>query len=234
MPVSDPHFPRAVDGAGLASRRAATTRLGEQLRELNHVMVATEVPTEVLDEATRTLRALTETLGAQARGLHETPSVDDLAAGIRMFNAGSGPANPIAPPVVAENVDGHVVGRATLGLAHEGHVTLAHGGVLAVLLDDVLGRTVISHVRTPAMTGGLELRYRRPVPLHAPLVITGEVLGVQGRRVTVRGTICTEAEPDVVLTEADGLFIQLREDQVAAMFGSRSGAGTDVAQASDA
>lgn len=226
----DAHEP---DDGDVATRRTAITRLGEQLRELTHVMVATEMPTDVLDEATETLRALTETLGAKTRGLHEVPSVDDFAAGIRMFNAGSGPANPTAPPVVATLVDGRVTGRATVGLAHEGHFTLAHGGILAVLLDDVLGRTVIAHATAPAMTAGLELRYRRPVPLHTPLVITGELVGIEGRRVRVRGTICTEAEPDVVLTEADGLFVQLREEQMVAMFGSTTGAGAGVAQASE-
>lgn len=229
--MNDPYPPAGTGpGVDVASRRDAVTRLGTALRALNHAMVVTEVGEDVLDRATETVRALTEALGADARSAHEPSSVDDLAAGIRMFNASSGPANPIAPPVVATHADGRVVGRATLGPAHEGHVTYGHGGVLATVLDDVLGRTVTEHATSPAVTSRLVVRYRRPVPLCTPLVIAGELVGVEDRRVTVRATVCAQAEPDVVLAEAEAWFVQLREDQVTAMFGSPAGAGAFVAR----
>ena len=53
-------------------------------------------------------------------------------------------------------------------------------------------------------------------------MIRGELVGVQGRRITVRATVRAEAEPDVVLTEGEAQFVLLREDQMTSMFGSRA------------
>jgi acyl-coenzyme A thioesterase PaaI-like protein len=114
--------------------------------------------------------------------------------------------------------DGGVVGTCTLGLAFEGPPTFAHGGISAMLLDQLLGYATSAAGR-PGMTVKLETRYRAPVPLQTPLRLTAQVNEVNGRRVTAQGTIATAAEPDKVLVEASGMFVGLSAEQAARMFG---------------
>lgn len=75
-----------------------------------------------------------------------------------------------------------VHGAFTVGEHHQGAPGLAHGGVLATALDEVLG-SLNWLLGTPAVTGRLETSFRRPVPVGSILEIDATVLGVHGRRV---------------------------------------------------
>jgi hypothetical protein len=127
------------------------------------------------------------------------PSVDDLLGGVRMYNPVTGGGSALAPPLHIEVVAGMAIGRCTLGLAFEGPPMFAHGGVSAMLLDQMLGHAV-SVSGNPGMTVRLDTVYRAPVPLLTPLRLTAEVRDVDGRRVTAAGAITTEAEPGPVLS----------------------------------
>jgi hypothetical protein len=119
----------------------------------------------------------------------------------------------------------------TLGHAYEGPPMYGHGGVSAMLIDQLLGHAAAA-AGHPGVTTELSVRYRRPVPLDVPLRIWGRVAGVEGRRVTVVGGITTAAEPDISLVEAEGRFARLRPDQARRLFGrlaSPDAANPDVA-----
>ncbi len=68
------------------------------------------------------------------------------------------------------------------------------------------------------MTVDLDLRYRRPVPLHTPLRLTGRVAGLDGRRTTVVGTIAIDAVPDAALVEATAIFVSPSPEVAARYF----------------
>jgi acyl-coenzyme A thioesterase PaaI-like protein len=204
----------------LDRRRAAMTALGEQVRELGLAVVATEVPEDRLVEAARVLREVTALLGDSVRGSDEpAASVDDLARGVRLFNPVSGPASPIAPPLRVEEGPGGLVGGARLDLVHEGHPGYAHGGIVAALLDDILGQVASRHA-SPVVTSRLTIRYRKPVPLRVPLLVTGAVAATDGARMTLRGVVSTRSEAEVVLAEAEGWFVHLSPAQITGLFGS--------------
>ena len=216
--------PAAADEA-LRDRRAAITGLGDALRDLVQVAAATEVPADVLRAVTAQVRAAAAPLSERIRTRAERPGADDLLGGFRMYNPVTGSGSPLAPPVHAELDAGTVVGRCTLGLAYEGPPSYAHGGVSAMLLDQLLGYAASAAGR-PGMTVALDMRYRAPVPLQTELRITAAVSEVSERRVTVLGTITTAAEPGVTLVEATGTFVVLRAEQAARLFG---GAGPGAA-----
>jgi hypothetical protein len=118
---------------------------------------------------------------------------------------------------VEMNADG-AEGWCTLGQAYEGPPMWGHGGVSAMLIDQLLGHAAAASGH-PGVTTDLSVRYRRPVPLDVPLRIWGRVTATQGRRISVTGGITTAAEPDVPLVVAEGRFARLRPDQASRMFG---------------
>jgi hypothetical protein len=215
----------------LADRRAAVAELGAELRALADLITRTEVGADVLRDSARRLREIAPALRERTRGLAEPASVDNLMGGVRMFNPVIGAGNPIAPPLRVEYGADGVVGWCTLGHAYEGPPMYGHGGVSAMLIDQLLGHAAAASGH-PGVTTDLSVRYRRPVPLDVPLRVWGRVTGTQGRRVSALGGITTAAEPDVALVEADARFARLRPDQARRMFGrlaSPDAANPDVA-----
>lgn len=212
-------------------RRAAVAELGARLRELADLATSTEADVSVLRETARRLRELAPALRERTRSICDPASVDDLTGGVRMFNPVTGEGNPIAPPMRIESRDRGAEGRCTLGHAHEGPPTYVHGGVSAMLLDQVLGHAAAASGH-PGVTADLSVRYRRPVPLGVPLRVWGQVTEAEGRRTVVTGGISTVEEPDVQLVEADGRFVTLRPDQARRLF-ARSAAVRDPGIAHD-
>jgi hypothetical protein len=216
------------DAAGnpgdMAERRAAVAELGAEVRALVDAVVSTEVDPAELRACAERVRALTAALRRRRRTRGTLASVDDLPAGIRMFNPVSGVGNPYAPPMQMERDGGVAEGGCTLGLGYEGPPTYGHGGVSAMLLDQILGGAVASGGR-PGMTTMLALRYRRPVPLHTPLRVRGEVTEVDGRRTRARGTLVTGGDPDRVLVAAEAEFISINGEQAIRLFGDAARQG---------
>jgi Thioesterase superfamily len=223
-------------GAGqdeeLRERRAAIAELGEALRELVEQASATEVPTEILRQVAAEVSVAVAQLGRQIRARADLPAADDLLGGYRMYNPVTGSGSGLAAPLHVEVTGNGVVGSCTLGLAFEGPPTFAHGGVSAMLLDQLLGYAT-SAAGHPGMTVQLEIRYRAPVPLQTPLRLTAGVTQVDGRRVKARGVIATAAAADEVLVEASGTFIGLRAEQADRLFGGVRPDATDPLVAHD-
>ncbi|MFI5889657.1 PaaI family thioesterase [Actinoplanes sp. NPDC051513] len=201
-----------------ALRRTAITELGDALRVLVEHATTTEAPADDLLRAAAEIREAAALLGERVRGRSTLASADDLLDGVRMYNPVIGAGSALAPPLRIELVDGTAIGRCTLGMAYEGPPRFAHGGVSAMLLDQILGHAVVAS-GNPGMTVRLDTTYRAPVPLLTPLRLTAEVLDVDGRRVTATGTIATEAEPGTVLVSATGMFVGLRAEQTRRLFG---------------
>ena len=131
---------RAVEVTGeLLDRRAAVAELGAELRALADLVTRTEASAGVLRDSARRLREIAPALRERLRTPAEPASVDDLMGGVRMFNPVIGAGNPIAPPMRVEmGVDG-AEGWCTLGQAYEGPPLWGHGGVSAMLIDQLLG-----------------------------------------------------------------------------------------------
>ena len=81
---------------------------------------------------------------------------------------------------------------------YQGAPGVLHGGLQATLLDEVMGTTAhtayVEHVSASLVTVDFSLRYRRPVPVEAPLVIFGELQRVAGRIENALGEVLTVAE----------------------------------------
>ncbi|MGY1705443.1 PaaI family thioesterase [Geodermatophilus sp. SYSU D00697] len=177
--------------------------LGAALRDLVDAAVRTEVPSDELAAVAAAARELTARLRSQSRGLHDVAGVDDPDAGERWYSPVYGPGSPVAPPLeAADTPDGRATGRVTVGKAHEGPPGLVHGGVVATLLDHVLARAVRAAGRG-GLTATLTVRYRRPVPLGVPLLLSAEAGEPSGRRTPAAARLVAADDPDTVLADAE-------------------------------
>ena len=67
---------------------------------------------------------------------------------------------------------GRASGKFVLGSRYSGGAGFVHGGVIAVLLDEVMGKiSKLSEER--AVTAELNIEYRKPVPTEAEIVVSG-------------------------------------------------------------
>lgn len=213
----------AAEDDELADRRAAVGELGGQLRALNEAAVRTEVSPAVLRQVADDVARLTDTLDQRQREPSKPSSVDDLRDGVRMYNPVIGTGHPTAPPVHYELHGTRVEASCTLGITHEGPPTSGHGGISALLLDQMLGHATAA-VGNIGVTTRMTVRYRKAVPLGVPLRIWAEAVEVDGQRTTTKGAIATAAEPDVTLVEAEGHFLSLSEEQTRRMLPELFGA----------
>src|SRR5438093_13353127 len=92
-----------------------------------------------------------------------------------------------------EEDDGHkvLVGLFWPGPGHQGADGFLHGGMAATVLDETMAGVSYALDRVRTVTGTLNLRYRRPVPLSAaPLRVEAWREFGQGRRAhKIRGRI---------------------------------------------
>ncbi|MFD1503374.1 PaaI family thioesterase, partial [Streptosporangium lutulentum] len=189
-------------------RPSALDLLTQQVRDLVDAVVLTGVPQDELVEITAELAALTDRLRALRRTSRHPLAFDPEGVPRHAGNAVTGSANPYALPLVSRvTSDGTIRAELSFRQIHEGPPTSVHGGVSAMVLDQVLGQAV-AVAGGAGMTGTLTLRYVRRVPYGEPLVATAEYLRTEGRKSWAEGRI---ALPDgTPLVEATGLFITPR------------------------
>jgi acyl-coenzyme A thioesterase PaaI-like protein len=73
---------------------------------------------------------------------------------------------------------------------YQGYPGIAHGGIVAAILDEVVGRvSMIGDHLHFMMTATMELKYRQPVPLNTPLKIVGRLLKDRGRVAKAEGVV---------------------------------------------
>ncbi|WP_028644604.1 PaaI family thioesterase [Nocardioides sp. URHA0020] len=111
--------------------------------------------------------------------------------------------NAIAPPL---HIERESTGRAWssfhLGAAYEGPPGLVHGGVSALVLDQMLGEATGAGGK-PGMTASLTLTYRRATAL-GDLRAEAWIERTEGIKTWARGHL---SDADGVTVEAEGLFI---------------------------
>ncbi|HUF54643.1 MAG TPA: PaaI family thioesterase [Dehalococcoidia bacterium] len=103
-----------------------------------------------------------------------------------------------------------VTGRFTPRKSHQGFPGVAHGGIAAAVLDEAMGWAMYA-ANAWAMTARMEIRYRRPLSLDEPVIVTARVTRDRGRRLEAEAQIATE--DGEVLAQADALFLRLPEER---------------------
>ncbi len=96
----------------------------------------------------------------------------------------------------------------------QGFPGIAHGGVLASVLDEAATRTILgaNGSRRIVVTAALELRYRKPVPLNTPLKVIGEVTDDKGEIIHASSRI--EDESGQILATAKAVLMEAPSDLI--------------------
>lgn len=103
---------------------------------------------------------------------------------------------------------GHVVAEYTVAEQYQGYPGVVHGGVIAAMLDEALGRAAMVENHTRFwMTAKVEIRYRKPVPIGQPLQLHGRLQSDRGRWIFATAELLL---PDgSVGAEAEGLLMDM-------------------------
>lgn len=119
-----------------------------------------------------------------------------------------GQQNPFGLHLVFRNEGERIITDFTPNASHQGFPGVCHGGILAAILDETMGRVTVLEHRW-VMTGRLELRYRAPALVGVPLVATAEAVDSRARMVRVKGWLARQDDPTVIVCEAEGTFLPL-------------------------
>ncbi len=83
---------------------------------------------------------------------------------------------------------------------HQSYFGRMHGGLVAVLLDEITGNYLYCKEGIPAVTAKMEIRYRKPLVIGEEVICTGWEERRRGKMVIMRGKI--ENHQGVVLAES--------------------------------
>jgi uncharacterized protein (TIGR00369 family) len=119
---------------------------------------------------------------------------------------GCGGANARGLQLAFEQDDARqrIVGRFRLGEEFQGGTGFLHGGIIALLLDEVMSKASRFHGER-AVTADLRVEYKRPIRTGQEIVVEGFVARRDGRQLYHEGEIRNEAGD--LLARGEGRFV---------------------------
>jgi len=112
----------------------------------------------------------------------------------------------------------YFVCRFRLGKRYTGPPGHCHGGIIATILDEAMGKVnKLRHVI--ALTSEITVRYLKPVPLKQPLLVESREVRVKGRKHINMAEILNERGE--VLARSRGLFVAIDPQRMFARFAER-------------
>lgn len=128
-----------------------------------------------------------------------TPQADNSC-----FGCGAGNARGMQLEFESDDQQKRIVGRFRMAREYQGGAGFVHGGIIALLLDEAMGKVNrFSDVR--AVTAELTVEYRRPVPVEADIVVEAFNVRRDGRTLLHEGEIRDAAGR--VLAKGRGRFV---------------------------
>lgn len=190
----------ATFSSATESDRSAFIALAAALRELQAAVSSSCPGAEVSEEVATRFAAASALLTPFGVG------TDEQLSGQLWESPGRGQA--MVPPFVVESVDSqHIRGQVTLSRFYQGAAGSAHGGVVALVMNEILG-TLANRPEGPMRIAAyLHIDFRSSTPLGQPLIGEAHVDREEGRKLYLVGTL---AHGEKVVAEAQGLFLAPR------------------------
>jgi acyl-coenzyme A thioesterase PaaI-like protein len=188
------------------------------LRELGHEFVGRVLDDERLERLSADIQALLGVIGEapprvrelSRERLHEfalTIPTKEEAGERQLFSDSivTGAANPMGIAAQLWREGDVTCMQVTLGKAFEGAPGRAHGGVVAAMLDEVMGAVNALHGAL-AFTAQLDISYHAPTPVGEPILARAWLARQDDRKRYVEATMLAD---DLLVASAKGLFITI-------------------------
>ena len=88
---------------------------------------------------------------------------------------GCSPSNPAGLQLRFRRLGERVVGRCAIADRFHGAPGVAHGGIVATILDEMSCAVITFVADRRVMTGEITVRYERPCPVEAPLELSATI-----------------------------------------------------------
>jgi uncharacterized protein (TIGR00369 family) len=114
-----------------------------------------------------------------------------------------------------ETADGEVTVETTVPDHFQGDPGLVHGGIVASLVDEALGRVHMGPADNPRFmfTAKINVNYRKPVPTEKPIRIVAQAVKNKRRSATSN---CVIYGPDGdILAEAEAVLVNVPDEMLA-------------------
>ena len=96
----------------------------------------------------------------------------------------------------------------TLPREFQGWNGVAHGGIIATLLDEIMAHVVIHHIGEAA-TASLTIRYRDPLPIGVPFQVRGWISEKKSRLVKTVSELRLLTEDQKLIATGESKFLLL-------------------------
>lgn len=219
--MSEPSFANAFKGFHIRTEERSPTdeirlQIAEELRVVCDELLATSAPVEELERTRMIVNQAVSLLKSRPHSHDYVGPSEGSLAPMNSFLDRSpiiGAINPLSVPMRMDiegdgGINSTVVGYALFPAAYEGPPGCVHGGFIAAYFDEVLGMTQ-SLSGNPGMTVNLTVDYRAPTPLKQPVIFRGRVVSIDGRKISVAGTL---HHGETLCAEAKGLFVSMRPE----------------------
>ncbi|MBI3406462.1 MAG: PaaI family thioesterase [Acidobacteria bacterium] len=97
-----------------------------------------------------------------------------------------------------------ITGRFRVGEDFQGGTGFLHGGIIATLLDEAMGKVSRLHEVT-AVTAELKVQYLRPIRVNQEIIVEGFPVDRDGKQLYYKGEI--RNTEGVVLAKGEGRFV---------------------------
>ena len=124
-----------------------------------------------------------------------------------------GPEVPSGLGLRVTDTDAHgITALVTLADVHQGAPGIAHGGIVAAVLDEATSLAAWHVLDRPNVTGRLEIQFLAPVPLGRPLWLHARCTAVHGRKAYVTAELCPDGPEAAVAATASAVYVAVRAD----------------------
>jgi acyl-coenzyme A thioesterase PaaI-like protein len=137
--------------------------------------------------------------GADSAGSASTAALQDDR---RCFACG--PENPEGMQLQFQYGDAEAKAVFVPAQRFAGWTTILHGGIVATLLDEAMAHAAIA-AGVRAVTGRLEIRFRKAAPMNATLIAHGRLENRRGRMLVLSATVT--GDDGTLYAEGQGRFV---------------------------
>lgn len=120
---------------------------------------------------------------------------------------GCGVANPQGLHLTFTTTDNGVSATFTPQEVHQGYEHVVHGGIISTLLDEAMAWAVAA-AGNWAVTGEMQVRFRRPLFVGESVTLRGSVSDVRSRAISASGQVVRDSDGEMIAT-ATAMFVRV-------------------------